>query len=98
MSPTDSSSPDRSLPERPSAEHLRKQAKRLAKALDIGLAAAQRRLASDYGFPSWARLMAAVEAAVGKGQNLPPLLEAALRGDAAAVRDLLQAPTDEKPF
>ena len=35
----------RVLPTRPSKEHLRKQAKRLAKEQSLGLAAAQRRLA-----------------------------------------------------
>jgi SAM-dependent methyltransferase len=36
---------------------LRKQAKRLAKKLSIGLAEAQRKLAAEYGSPSWAELM-----------------------------------------
>ena len=42
------------LPPNPSAEHLRKQAKRLAKAGNLKLAAAQHRLANDYGFAGWA--------------------------------------------
>jgi hypothetical protein len=37
------------LPARPSKEHLRKQAKRLARDKSLGLAEAQRRVAADYG-------------------------------------------------
>jgi hypothetical protein len=37
------------LPARPSKEHLRKQAKRLARDKSLGLAEAQRTLAADYG-------------------------------------------------
>jgi len=47
----------RSLPERASAEHLRKQAKDLARSEALQLAAAQRRLAREYGFRSWSELM-----------------------------------------
>ena len=46
-----------SLPARPSREHLRKQAKRLASERNVGLATAQRSLANEYGFPGWAELM-----------------------------------------
>jgi hypothetical protein len=42
MTSFDASPSDRALPERPSAEHLRKQAKRLAKSAGVGLAAASR--------------------------------------------------------
>jgi len=75
----------RVLPDRPSQEHLHKQAKRLARAAALGLAAAQRRLAVDYGAATWAELMRAVEAA----QPLSPLGAAAKAGNAAAVRRLL---------
>ncbi|MDQ8756204.1 ferredoxin reductase family protein [Sphingosinicella sp. LHD-64] len=54
-------SPHRQLPRRPSSEHLRKQAKRLAKNEDLALNAAQRKLAAQYGAPSWAALMQNVE-------------------------------------
>jgi len=47
----------RSLPEKPSAEHLRKQAKDLARGEAIQLAAAQRRLAREYGYKSWSELI-----------------------------------------
>jgi hypothetical protein len=39
----------RALPARPSKEHLRKQAKRRAKAESLGLAEAQRRVAASHG-------------------------------------------------
>jgi peptide-methionine (S)-S-oxide reductase len=80
--------PRRHLPANPSHEHLRKQAKRLAKSHDLQLAVAQRRLAADYGYPSWAALMRVVDGTA----NAPapsPLAAAAARADAAAVRDLL---------
>lgn len=81
------------LPDKPSAEHLRKQAKRLAKSEAIRLAAAQRRLARDYGFKSWAALMRAALPARSS------LSEAAARGDLAAVEALLAvgAPVDGDP-
>jgi len=49
------------LPVKPSLEHLRKQAKRLAKSAAVTLSAAQRRLAGDYGFRNWPELVAAVD-------------------------------------
>jgi hypothetical protein len=76
----------RALPDHPSEEHLRKQAKRLARDEAIGLAAAQRRLAIDYGFATWAELMRTVDAA----QPLSPLATAAKAGNIAAVRRLLR--------
>ncbi|HEV2818098.1 MAG TPA: ankyrin repeat domain-containing protein [Allosphingosinicella sp.] len=81
------------LPDKPSAEHLRKQAKRLARSEAIRLAAAQRRLARDYGFGSWAALMRAAAPARS------PLSEAAARGDLAAVEAQLAAgaPVDGEP-
>jgi ankyrin repeat protein len=86
------------LPARPSKENLRKQAKRLARDTSLGLAEAQRRLAGDYGSPSWADLMRRVEAARGEERMaLSPLGEAARAGDLAAVRRFLaegHAPDD----
>jgi len=52
----------RSLPQNPSEEYLRKQAKRLARANALQLAAAQHRLAHEYGYRNWAGLMIAVQA------------------------------------
>ena len=66
--------PQRSLPKKANSEHLRKQAKRLARSDSMQLAAAQRRLAHDYGYRTWAALMAAVQmmaAASGSGAAGP---------------------------
>ena len=78
------------LPARPSKEHLRKQAKRLARDKSLGLAEAQRRLAADYGAATWADLMRRVdEARGGEAASLPPLAAAARAGDLATVRRLI---------
>jgi hypothetical protein len=81
----------RALPARPSAEHLRKQAKRLAKSRGLQLAQAQRAVAAEYGTASWAELMRTVEAARGtpNAPPLEPLAAAARDGDVAAVRRFL---------
>lgn len=52
--------PHKRLPENPSEENLRKQAKGLAKEKGLQLAAAQRELAHEYDFPNWSELMEAV--------------------------------------
>ena len=56
----------RSLPERPNLDHLKHEAKALHKTLrtqnpDTKLSDAQRQLARDYGFPTWAKLRAHVQ-------------------------------------
>ena len=52
----------RELPEFPSLEHLKKQAKDLLHAgRATKLVEAQRLVAQDYGFPSWAKLKVHVE-------------------------------------
>jgi peptide-methionine (S)-S-oxide reductase len=81
----------RALPDRPSKEHLRKQAKRLAKDQSLKLAEAQRALAREYGLSSWADLMRRVEDMRGDepAPSLSPLSLAARAGDVAAVRRLL---------
>lgn len=76
--------PNRQLPDRPSKEHLKKEAKRFAKERGLKLAQAQRTLAHEYGFQNWAALMREVEA-----RALPPLVTAAARADAEQVRTLL---------
>jgi peptide-methionine (S)-S-oxide reductase len=83
-----SRAPHKRLPDHPSPEHLRKQAKRLAKREAIPLAAAQRRIAAEYGFRSWAALMRAVPSETAPEQP-SPLSLAASRGDAAEVARLL---------
>jgi ATP-dependent Lon protease len=65
--------PRKRLPENPSAENLRKQAKQLARGAGLQLAAAQRRLAHEYGFQNWAALMDAV--IVDRAVPLLPLRE-----------------------
>jgi ankyrin repeat protein len=86
----------RELPEKPSAEHLRKQAKRLAKDAGVQLAEAQRRLANEYGSPTWGDLMqrvlsARAPAAPSARESLSPLALAARAGDVGAVLSLLAA-------
>src|SRR5690348_17796742 len=56
----------RSLPERPNLDHLKNEAKALHKTLraadaDARLTDAQRQLAREYGFPTWAKLRAHVQ-------------------------------------
>jgi ankyrin repeat protein len=81
----------RALPVRPSKEHLRKQAKRLAKEQSLKLADAQRELAHAYGSSSWTDLMRRVEEMRGdeRASQLSPLSLAARAGDVAGVRRLL---------
>jgi ATP-dependent Lon protease len=57
---TTSQGPRKRLPQNPSEENLRKQAKRLAAQEDLQLAVAQRRLAAEYGYRNWAELMKVV--------------------------------------
>jgi ankyrin repeat protein len=81
----------RELPARPSKEHLRKQAKRLADRQSLGLAQAQRKIAAGYGFATWADLIHRVDSARGGETAVPlsPLAAAARAGDLPAVRRLL---------
>ena len=78
----------RQLPEKPSLEYLKKEAKELRRGMPHAkLADAQHALANDYGFATWAKLKAHVEALA-----LTPALAltAAVRAsDAARVRELL---------
>ena len=80
------------LPERPSREHLRKVAKRLARESQVKLAKAQAELARRYGYRNWADLMRAVDAATAPARS--PLADAAARGDLPAVRSLLAEGAD----
>jgi len=78
------------LPARPSQEHLRKQAKRLARERSIRVAEAQQLLARDYGFRTWADLKRHVANARGVEANIPSPLFAAIRAaDVDTVRRLL---------
>jgi ATP-dependent Lon protease len=58
---TTSPKPLKRLPEHPSEENLRKQARRLANEKGLQLAAAQRKLAIEYGYQNWGALMQAVK-------------------------------------
>lgn len=85
-----SAAPRRSLPAQPSQEYLRKEAKRLAKAEGLKLAAAHRQLAAEYGYKTWAALIGAVQvAAPVKPAAVRALVEAAGRADEETVRALL---------
>lgn len=90
--------PRKRLPVNPSIEHLRKQAKRLAKAESLPLSDAQYRMAGDYGCRHWAELLHVVETmSRGAGQTtnvkyeMQALPAAANRNDLAGVRQLLEA-------
>jgi ankyrin repeat protein len=92
VSTSSSNSPDQQssdrLPERPSLEHLRKAAKRLATRRKVRLAEAQRELAKSYGFADWAALRSHV-LGLTTPRPLSPLAQAAREGDVASVRRLL---------
>lgn len=83
----------RALPENPSSEHLRKQAKRLGRAQSLKLAQAQHQLAGEYGFPTWAGLIAQVRALEPQAP-LTALTQAARDGDLLQVKALLAAGHD----
>ncbi len=85
-----------SLPDKPSLEWLRKQAKRRLAELrqsqpDAKLADAQFALAKEHGFPSWRALKAHVDSLSVEGQ----LFDAAKAGDVAALTALLDAHPDK---
>ncbi|HEY4595293.1 MAG TPA: hypothetical protein VIJ02_02750, partial [Thermoanaerobaculia bacterium] len=84
-----------SLPDSPSLDWLRKQAKRrlgeLRKSNPAArLADAQFDLARQYGFPSWRALKAHVDSLTVNGQ----LFEAAQRGDSGTLATLLDRHPD----
>jgi len=94
----------RSLPDKPSLDWLRKQAKRRLGELQAGnpsaqLADAQFDLAKQYGFTSWRALKAHIDALTIDGK----LFDAARSGDTAALAALLDANPDklyvrDKPY
>ena len=96
MSETDGSpSGARSLPDKPSMEWLRKQAKRLLDQLQADnpaaqLTDAQFQLAKEYGFSSWRALKAHIDSLTIEGQ----LFDAASSGDTARLAGLLDAHPD----
>ena len=74
------------LPQCPSLEHLRKQAKARKRDASIPLGQAQRELAREYGFASWPRLVHHVQALELEGVE-----RALVLADAAALAALLGA-------
>jgi len=79
----------RQLPEKPNLEFLKKQAKELLRDMRQGkLADAQHTLANEYGFATWAKLKAHVEAL---GFSPAEALKAAVcDGDSDQVREVLE--------
>jgi ankyrin repeat protein len=79
------------LPQRPSLEHLRKQAKARKRERAVALSQAQHELAREYGFDSWPKLVHHVQAGSLEGIERalaladPDALAALLRADAAAA-------------
>ena len=90
----------RPLPEHPSMEQLRKQAKDLVRRAGgssrIRLAQAQLAVAREYGFPSWPRLVRHVESLTG-GFRLRPLIRPVelLPGRRWTLADGTDATTDD---
>ena len=87
----DHSAVPRALPQRPSLEHLRNEAKALLKvqresAPDRSLGQAQRTVARRYGFSGWRSLKRYVDAVVDVGGRL---VEAVRQGDLNTVRYVL---------
>lgn len=76
------------LPVNPSADHLRKQAKRLARSAAIPLHEAQHQLAGDYGAKHWAELMKIV-GTMQPGADFEALPAAANENDISRVREML---------
>lgn len=95
--PSKRSRPARRLPINPSLEHLRKQARRLARSdPSLTLQQAQHELARAYGSANWAELARVVEAMAPTvapqrvGTDQQPLPAAANRNDLAGVRAILE--------
>src|SRR5919106_791427 len=87
------------LPQRPSLEHLRKQAKARKRERGIALNEAQHELAREYGFDSWPKLVHHVQAG-----SLVGIERALALADQAALVELLRkepaaatAPVGELP-
>jgi hypothetical protein len=76
------------LPQRPSLEYLRKQAKKRKRARGIGLSQAQHEVAREHGFDSWPRLVHHVQAS-----GLDGVERALTLADATTLATLLRADT-----
>src|SRR5437868_1183314 len=76
----------RFLPERPNLDHLKNEAKALHKTFreqkpDVKLTDAQRQLAREYGFPTWAKLRAHVQAVRANDEGVTAFLRAVQEQD-----------------
>ena len=74
------------LPQRPSLEHLRKQAKARKRERGVALSQAQHELAREYGFDSWPKLVHHVQAS-----GLEGIERALVVSDQATLAQLLPA-------
>ena len=79
------------LPARPNLEYLRKRAKRIARDNGQRLAEAQRSLANDYGFATWAALAEQVRAPDHERRHISSLFAAIRSKDVDGVARLLAA-------
>jgi hypothetical protein len=87
------------LPERPSLDHLRKQAKQRKRDRRIGLSRAQFELAREYGFESWPKLVHHVQASRLHGIERALVLAdtSSLTGFLSADRAAATTPVDGQP-
>lgn len=97
--PSPSARPARTLPARPSLEHLKNEAKQRLKALrrekpKAKLAAVQLVLAREYGFTSWRQLKAHVDRNDPARRERKRVFDAARAGDVETVRRAFEAGFD----
>ena len=97
--PSPSARRTRTLPERPSLEHLRNEAKQRLKSLrrqnpQAKLAAVQLALAREYGFASWRQLKAHVDRSDPAQLERKRVFDAARAGDVDTVRRAFAAGFD----
>jgi ankyrin repeat protein len=89
------------LPARPNLDHLKKQAKQCLDEMrredpHVRLAAAQLAVARDYGFASWRKLKAQVDAVTQAERGRKPVFDAAYAGDVETVRRAVEAGFDPR--
>ena len=84
----------RSLPERPNLDHLKNEAKALHKTLraqnpDVKLTDAQRQLAREYGFPTWAKRRAHVKTVRSGDDGITAFLRAVQEQNRDAAEEIV---------
>jgi ankyrin repeat protein len=84
----------RSLPDRPNLDHLKNEAKALHKTLraqnpDVKLTDAQRQLAREYGFATWAKLRAHVETVRSGDDGIAAFLRAVQEQNRDAAQEIV---------